>query len=43
MVVWRWRLMRIWVLENAAVAHQIRKQAGANESEVIASPRRRRR
>jgi len=33
MVVCRWRLMRIWVLENAAVAHQIRKQARANESE----------
>jgi len=31
MVVCRWRLMRIWILENSAVAHEIRKQAVANE------------
>src|SRR5580658_9837060 len=31
MVVCRWRLMRIWILENAAVSHEIRKQAGLNE------------
>lgn len=28
MVVCRWRLMRIWILENSAIAHEIRKQAG---------------
>src|ERR1700691_4571635 len=33
MVVCRWRLMRIWILENAAVSHEIRKQAGLNEVE----------
>jgi hypothetical protein len=33
MVVCRWRLMRIWILENSAVAHEIRKQAAANELE----------
>jgi len=31
MVVCRWRLMRIWILENSAVAHEVRKQAVANE------------
>jgi hypothetical protein len=33
MVVCRWRLMRIWILENSAVVHEIRKQAGANALE----------
>ena len=33
MVVCRWRLMRIWILENSAVAHQMRKDAVANELE----------
>jgi hypothetical protein len=33
MVVCRWRLMRIWILENSALAHEIRKQAAANEQE----------
>jgi len=33
MVVCRWRLMRIWILENSAVTHEIRKQAVANELE----------
>jgi hypothetical protein len=30
MVVCRWRLMRVWILENSAVSHEIRKQAEAN-------------
>jgi len=30
MVVCRWRLMRIWILENSAVAHEIRQLAAAN-------------
>jgi hypothetical protein len=33
MVVCRWRLMRIWILENSAVSHEIRKHAVANELE----------
>jgi hypothetical protein len=33
MVVCRWRLMRIWILENSAIAHEIRKQAGSGETE----------
>ena len=33
MVVCRWRLMRVWILENAAVCHEIRKQAEANALE----------
>src|ERR1022692_1852190 len=33
MVVCRWRLMRIWIIENSAVAHQMRKEAVANELE----------
>jgi hypothetical protein len=33
MVVCRWRQMRLWALENAAVAHEIRKNALANETE----------
>jgi hypothetical protein len=31
MVVCRWGLMRIWILENSAVVHEIRRQAVANE------------
>ena len=33
MVVCRWRLMRIWILENSGVAHEIRKNAASNELE----------
>jgi hypothetical protein len=33
MVVCRWRLMRVWILENSAVSHEIRKQAVANALE----------
>jgi hypothetical protein len=33
MAVSRWRTMRVWVLENAAVSHEIRKQAEAHEGE----------
>jgi hypothetical protein len=33
MVVCRWRLMRVWILENSAVAHQMRKEAVANALE----------
>lgn len=33
MVVCRWRLMRTWILENSAVAHEMRKQAEANALE----------
>jgi len=33
MVVCRWRLMRVWILENSAVSHEIRKQAAVNGSE----------
>ena len=33
MVVCRWRLMRVWILENSAVSHEIRKHAVANELE----------
>ncbi len=33
MVVCRWRLMRIWVLENSAISHEIRKQAAVNGRE----------
>ena len=28
-----WRLMRVWILENSAVSHEIRKQAVANALE----------
>jgi hypothetical protein len=33
MVVCRWRLMRVWTLENAAVSHEIRRQAATNGRE----------
>src|ERR1022692_5307857 len=33
MVVCRWRLMRVWILENSAIAHEMRKQAEANALE----------
>jgi hypothetical protein len=33
MAVSRWRTMRVWVFEYAAVYHEIRKQAGAHEGE----------
>jgi hypothetical protein len=33
LAVCRWRTMRVWILENAAVCHEIRKQAVANDSE----------
>jgi hypothetical protein len=33
MVVCRWRLMRVWILENSAVSHEIRKQAETNALE----------
>lgn len=33
LAVARWRTMRIWLLENAAVSHEIRRQTGLNEAE----------
>jgi len=33
LAVARWRTMRIWVLENAAVSHEIRRQTGQYEAE----------
>ena len=33
LAVSRWRIMRLWVLENAAVSHEIRKQAGSHDGE----------
>lgn len=35
MAVCRWRLMRVWTLENSAVAYEIRKHASINESENL--------
>ena len=33
MVMCRWRQMRLWVLESAAVNHEMRKQAPAHQNE----------
>lgn len=34
LAVYRWRTMRVWVLENAAVSHEIRRQSGQTEAET---------
>jgi hypothetical protein len=34
MIMCRWRLLRLWVLESAGMGHEIRKQSHLHESET---------